>query len=119
MHRRYLHLPHKFLPMAQKKRNAKGSVALESIKGRLRLRLPRQAFNGKQKYLYVGFADTPESRKMATAIAKQIESDLIWRKFDPTLNKYKSNGTAKKKREKIIEKHYADILKMAAIKPID
>ncbi|MGF1514431.1 MAG: Arm DNA-binding domain-containing protein, partial [Elainellaceae cyanobacterium] len=57
-------------------RAQKGTVSVESYRGRLRLRLPRQLFGGKQKYISTGFADTAINRKAAEAKAKLIESDI-------------------------------------------
>ncbi|MHC5719149.1 MAG: Arm DNA-binding domain-containing protein [Nostoc sp.] len=54
---------------------SKGSVGVESFQERLRLYLPRQLYNGKQKYLTLEMADNPENRKLVEAKAKQIESD--------------------------------------------
>lgn len=68
---------------------SKGSVGVESFQGRLRLRLPRQIYSGKQKYLTLGLADTPENWKEAEAKAWQIEKDILAGYFDPTLAKYK------------------------------
>ena len=66
----------------------KGSVGVEAFQGRLRLRLPRQLFEGKQKYLTLGLPDTDINRKMAGAKAKLIESDIALERFDYTLAKY-------------------------------
>jgi integrase len=66
----------------------KGSVGVESYQGRLRLRLPRQLFEGRQKYLMPGLADTAIHRKLAEAKAKLIESDIAMERFDYTLAKY-------------------------------
>ena len=55
----------------------------------LDLRLPRQLYEGKQKYLTLGLDDTPGNRAIAQAKAKQIESDIIYERFDLTLNKYR------------------------------
>ncbi len=49
---------------------SKGSVGVESFQGRLRLRLLRHLYNGKQKYLTLGMTDNPENRKLAEAIAE-------------------------------------------------
>jgi integrase len=66
----------------------KGSVGVESYQGQLRLRLPRQLFDSKQKYLMLGLADTGIGRKLAEAKAKLIESDIALKRFDYTLEKY-------------------------------
>ena len=58
-------------------RQTKGTVGIESVKSVLRLRLPRQVFGGKQKYLSLGLSDTPENRKAAELKARQIELDIL------------------------------------------
>lgn len=68
---------------------SKGSVGIESFQGRLRLRLPRQVYGGKQKYLSLGLDDTTENRVLANGKAKQIEADIAYERFDPTLAKYR------------------------------
>ena len=40
-------------------------MGIESLQGSLHLRLPRKVNGGKQKYLTLGRADTPENRKSA------------------------------------------------------
>jgi integrase len=67
----------------------KGSVGIEQVRGRLRLRLPRQLYGGKQKYLSLGLPDKPDYRKFAELKARQVEMDILTGQFDPTLNKYK------------------------------
>jgi integrase len=73
-------------------KSSKGSVGIESFQGRLRLRLPRQLFNGKQQYLYLGLPDTTVNRKVAEAKAKLIEADIAFERFDYTLAKYGKSG---------------------------
>jgi integrase len=46
-------------------------------------------YSGKQKYLTLGLADSPENRTSAERQARQIELDLITGNFDPTLAKYR------------------------------
>jgi hypothetical protein len=69
-------------------RGRKGAVGIESFRGRLRLRLPHQLFNGKQKYVRTGLADTSVNRKAVEAKVKLIESDIAFERFDYTLAKY-------------------------------
>lgn len=75
--------------MSAQHKASKGSVGIESFQGRLRLRLPRQLYGGKQRYLSLGVADTLENRKLAESKAKQIELDILAGYFDDTLEKYK------------------------------
>jgi hypothetical protein len=69
-------------------RAPKGSVGIESFRGRLRLRIPRHLFGGKQKYITTELADTPVNRRAVEAKAKLIESDIALERFDYTLAKY-------------------------------
>ncbi|MBL1174623.1 tyrosine-type recombinase/integrase [Pantanalinema sp. GBBB05] len=75
--------------MSAQQKASKGSVGIEAFQGRLRLRLPRQLYGGKQKYLTLGVADTPDNQKLAASKAKQIELDILAGYFDATLEKYK------------------------------
>ncbi|MBE9125608.1 MULTISPECIES: tyrosine-type recombinase/integrase [unclassified Coleofasciculus] len=68
-------------------RNPKGSVVVETLKGRLRLRLPKFC---PKRYLSLGLADTPRNRKIASLKAAQIEADILYERFDPTLERYRS-----------------------------
>lgn len=70
-------------------KSSKGTVGVESFQGRLRLRLPRQWYGGKQKYLTLGLSDTPENRVIAETKATQIAVDYKLGQFDVTLDKYK------------------------------
>lgn len=70
-------------------RKPKGSVGIETVNGSLRLRLPRHVFRGQQKYLYLGLSDTVKNRKLAEAKVQQIQADIFFERFDPTLERYK------------------------------
>lgn len=70
-------------------RKSKGTVGVESVRGRLRLRLPRAVYTGKQIYLSLGTADTKLNRKAAEAKAQLIELDILSGNFDASLDKYK------------------------------
>lgn len=76
-------------PSKLKNKSSKGSVGVEVFQGRLRLHLPRHLFEGRQKYLTLGLANTTDNFKLAAAKAKQIESDIAFERFDFTLTKYK------------------------------
>ena len=69
-------------------RAPKGSVGVESFRGRLRIRLPRHLYGGKQKYLSTDLADTDINRRVVEAKAKLMESDIALERFDYTLVKY-------------------------------
>lgn len=66
----------------------KGTVGVEKFRGKLRLRLPRQIFGGKQKYISTGLEDTPENWKRVQSKAWAIEEDIAMGNFDPSLAKY-------------------------------
>lgn len=72
-------------------KNARGSVTVSSVRGNLRLRLPRGLWKDKkQVYLSLGLADNPQNRKAAEIKAKQIELDILSGHFDSTLKNYES-----------------------------
>jgi integrase len=73
----------------------KGTVTVSSDRGMLRLHLPRHLFDGKQKYLLLGLADTPVNRQAAILKAQAIESDIAFERFDFTLSKYTSSYNKK------------------------
>lgn len=68
---------------------SKGRVAIENFRGRLRLVIPRQIFEGKQIRLSLGIPDNPQNRIIAEAKAREIELDYGLGRFDPTLEKYR------------------------------
>ncbi|MEG5159564.1 tyrosine-type recombinase/integrase [Microcoleus sp. AT3-A2] len=70
-------------------KSPRGSVTVNSVRGNLRLRLPRGLWDGKkQVYLPLGLTDNPQNYKKAEIIARQIELDILSGHFDPTLKKY-------------------------------
>jgi integrase len=77
----------------KKKKEAKGTVKLESDKGWLRLRFTH---TGKRRAFALGLPDTNINRKFAEQKARQIELDIISGNFDPTLKKYRPQKTKKK-----------------------
>jgi integrase len=46
-------------------------------------------YGGKRHYISTGLADTPANRKLAEFRASEIEKDILYERFDPTLEKYK------------------------------
>jgi integrase len=74
---------------AQHLRTPSGKVALGVKDNRLRLRLPRKLYGGKQVCLYLGWVDSPENRVAAEQKAREIELDILAGYFDPTLKKYR------------------------------
>ena len=64
--------------------------AIQSVRGRLRIRLPRKLFDGAQRDLYLGLNDTPENRQVAQAIKQLIDSDAAIGAFDRELEKYQN-----------------------------
>ena len=73
-------------------KRSKGTVAVESFRGRLRLRF---RFNGQRYSMALGIPDTQINRRVAEARARQIKDDMRLQLahggnyFDPTLEKYK------------------------------
>lgn len=79
--------------MGRAKKSGKVSVELESCKGKLRLRLPREVYAGKQRFLtFVNLTDTPENRLWAESKAREVESDILSGNFDPSLVKYRQHA---------------------------
>jgi integrase len=72
--------------MKMSTKNAKNTVAVEAVEGRLRLRF---RVNSSQRSLAVGLHDTKENRIRASLLARQIDVDLLSGSFDHTLEKYR------------------------------
>lgn len=75
--------------MYSKERNtkaSKGSVQIKSSNNRLQLVF---SFGGKRHYLSTGYPDTAQYRKLAKMKASEIEKDILYERFDDTLEKYK------------------------------
>jgi len=64
----------------------KGTVQIKI--SNLRLQLVFRV-GGKRHYLSTGFLDAPANRKLAEFKAREIEKDILYERFDPTLEKYK------------------------------
>lgn len=71
-------------------RQPSGSVTVCTLRGRLRIRLPRGLFP-TQTYLYLSLVDTPLNRQIAEMKAQQIQLDISMGNFDRTLDKYRLN----------------------------
>jgi len=72
-------------------KSSRGSVTITSLRGNLRLRLPRGLWSDKkQVYLSLGLVDNPQNRKAAEIKARQIELDILSGYFDTSLKKYQS-----------------------------
>lgn len=69
------------------KKAPKGTVVVESFKGRLRLRF-RVA--GDRYCLAIGLPDLPENREIAQAKADLVARDIKTGQFDPSLAKYQA-----------------------------
>ena len=67
-------------------RASKGSVSILSSNERLQLRF---SYGGKRYYISTGLADTPANRELAELKALEIEKDILYERFDATLEKYK------------------------------
>ena len=74
------------IAQAPKTRATKGTISIENVKGRLRMRFRAHR---RQFTLTMGLSDTPEHRTHCKAIAAQIERDIVYGHFDSTLCKYK------------------------------
>lgn len=77
------------MPASLPARNKRGTIGLEEYKGYYRLRLPRDLFDGKQRYLNTGVVVSTETRRSALALLKRLELDILEDKFDYSLSKYR------------------------------
>jgi integrase len=73
-------------PNVKTSKALKGSVQIKSSNNRLQLVF---SFGGKRHYLSTGYPDTPQYRKLAKMKASEIEKDILYERFDSTLEKYK------------------------------
>lgn len=80
-----------------------GVASIESVRGRLRISIPRACFGGQQKYLTLGLSDTPKNREIANCKLESLQSDINLGHFDPTLERYKPQ-TKQQDYLKLIEK---------------
>lgn len=74
-------------------RAKKGTASVCVFNGMLAIQLPRplsrKLYNVPQKRLFLGIPDTPENKKIAEAKAYIINVDIIYDRFDTTLERYK------------------------------
>jgi hypothetical protein len=56
-------------------RQRKGTIGIESDKGFLRLRLPRNQVQGS-RYIYLNLTDSKKNRQEAERLAKKLEAEL-------------------------------------------
>lgn len=73
-------------PASTKKKARKGSVSIQAVRGRLRL---RWRVDGKPYVLSLGYPDEPMYRAVAEVKAGNIKEDILYERFDPSLAKYK------------------------------
>ena len=64
---------------------SKGSVSVLSSNSRLQLWFN---YGGKRHYISTGLVDTLANKKFAEFRAAEIEKDILFKQFDPTLEKY-------------------------------
>jgi integrase len=79
---------------------AKGTIAVEVFKDRLRL---RWGYAGKRYCLYISLPDTKVNRVAAEAKARQIELDIASSNFDATLKKYNTEQQVKRSSLPIVD----------------
>lgn len=72
-------------------RMAKNKVSIQVNDGHLRL---YWRWQGKRFWLSLGYPDTAMHRRMATLKAGVIEQDLLFERFDSTLQRYKASDSA-------------------------
>jgi integrase len=72
----------------QRTKATKGSVQIKNSNGRLQLVF---SHDGRRHYLSTGLADIPVNRKVAAFKANIIEEDIFYDRFDPSLEKYRTD----------------------------
>ena len=70
----------------------KGSISVQAVRGRLRL---RWRVGGKSYVLSLGYPDLPVYQRVAALKAGIIETDILYGHFDPSLAKYKDDNPQK------------------------
>lgn len=71
-------------------------VKISADHGTLRL---RWSHGGKRYQMSVGLADTPANRRALAGRVAQIERDIAYGEFDPTLEAYRTSEAPRKKKE--------------------
>lgn len=61
---------------------------IQSNGGYLRIAFPKHLYSDKRKYLSLGLADTPDNGTRAVLKLLEIQRDIDYNEFDPTLEKY-------------------------------
>lgn len=74
-----------------KYRNRKGSVSITSRSGMLRL---RWTYQGQSYQMALGMSDSPLNRHLAQGKAAEIQADIVYGRFDPSLDKYRPQADA-------------------------
>ncbi len=67
----------------------KGTVQIKNSNGRLQLVF---SYGGKRHYLSTGWVDNLTNQRLAQLKAGEIEKDILYERFDPTLEKYKPHS---------------------------
>jgi integrase len=73
------------------KKASKGQASITCNNEHLRISLPRDLNEGKQKYISLKLKDTPDNRAEAQLKLKIVQRDIDYGEFDYTLAKYSSN----------------------------
>lgn len=75
--------------MVESTYNPRGLARVEKDRNRLRIRLPKTLFNGKDKTFSLGLlTDNPRNWNKAQEICDLINTDIRLGLFDPTLERY-------------------------------
>ncbi|NEQ37052.1 MAG: DUF3596 domain-containing protein [Okeania sp. SIO3I5] len=67
----------------------RGIARLESFRGRLRIRFPKNLFDGQARTVALNLPDLPKYRAIAEAKVEAINSDIALDRFDFTLGRYR------------------------------
>jgi integrase len=89
----------------------KGHASIQVSNGWLRIRFPRNLFDGKVKVMALGLSDTKQGRQEAERKLAEIQSDILFGRFDSTLDRYRPQWQKSEYRDGI-EKLYPTLTLM-------
>jgi integrase len=96
-------------PKAAATKAGKGEIGIQARGNTIQFNLPRHLYGGEQKRIAAGFPNTKDGWKLAEAKKKLMDIDILYERFDISLEKY---GLAK-------AKHLKPVPTQPEAKPLD
>ncbi|PSF37773.1 integrase [Aphanothece hegewaldii CCALA 016] len=94
--------------MKHQLRSSKGQASIQEDKGRLRIRFPRELFDGKVKVMSLNLPATKDGYTEARHRLSAIQADIDFGTFDPTLASYQKQSKKPKHLQQVTDL-YPDI----------